>query len=123
MATVTINDGPAQQVIADAVKQCSVTDSRGRVITLQRPGILAQFRIVEVAGKDSAENRIYMNMILPLIYVTSLAGEPITLPKNKLQLEALVQLLDEDGIEAVHKGVQENWGEPDPDEEKAEVKK
>jgi hypothetical protein len=123
MATVTINDGPAQQVIADAVKQCSVTDSRGRVITLQRPGILAQFRIVEVVGKDSVENRVYMNMVLPLIYVTSIAGESITLPRNKLQLEALVQLLDEDGIEAVGEGVMANWGEQDPEKEKADVKK
>ena len=122
MTTVTLNETPTHQVIAKAVAEATVTDSRGRVIKLKKPGILAQFRIVEVTG-DSASNRVYMNMVLPLIYVTELAGEPVTQPANKLQLEALIQRLDEYGVDAVMTGVREHFGQQDPEKDKAEVKK
>ena len=122
MTTVTLNETPTQQVISKAAHEAKVTDSHGRVIKLKKPGILAQFRIVEVAG-DSASNRVYMNMVLPLIYVTELAGEPVTQPANKLQLEALIQRLDEHGVDAVMSGVREHFGEQDPENDKAEIKK
>ena len=122
MTTVTINETPAQQVIAKATAEVSVKDVHARVIKLKKPGILAQFRIVEVAG-DSASNRVYMNMVLPLIYVTELGGEPVTQPANKLQLEALIQRLDEYGVDAVMTGVREHFGQQEPEKDKAEIKK
>jgi hypothetical protein len=122
MVTVTMNETPTEQVLAKALETVSVPDSRGRMITLRKPGILAQYRLVEVAG-DSASNETYMRMILPLIYVTEIDGDPITQPVNKKQLEALIQRLDEHGIEAVNIGAVKNWGAPNPDADKAEIKK
>jgi hypothetical protein len=120
---VTITSGsPAEQVVAQAAATVSVTDSRGRVIVLKRPGVLAQYRIIEVAG-DSAGNETYMGMVLPLIFVTEIAGDPIAQPVNKLQLEALISRLDEDGIAAVMKGVSANWGKTDPEADKLAIKK
>ena len=122
MVTVTMNETPTEQVLAKALATVSVTDKLGRTITLKKPGILAQYRLVEVAG-DSASNETYMRMILPLIYVTEIDGDPITQPVNKKQLEALIQRLDEHGIEAVNIGAVKNWGAPNPDADKAEIKK
>jgi hypothetical protein len=122
MVTVTMNETPTEQVMARALASVSVTDKLGRVITLKKPGILAQYRLVEVAG-DSASNDVYMRMILPVIYVAEIDGDPITQPLNKKQLEALIQRLDEHGIEAVNIGAVKNWGEPNPEADKAEVKK
>ena len=120
---VTLTSGsPTEQAIAKAVEAASVTDARGRVMVLKKPGVLAQFRIVEVAG-DSAKNEVYMRMILPLIYVTEIAGDPIPLPTNKLQLEALITRLDEEGIDAVNKCAIENWGKSDPEADKQAIKK
>ncbi len=92
-------------------KSVTVTDTRGRVITLKKPGALAQYRIVEVAG-DSAANGTYMAMVLPLIFVTAIDAEAVYQPTSKMQLEALIQRLDEDGIAAVMKGVSADFGTP-----------
>ena len=120
---VTLTSTPADQAIAKAVETATVTDALGRVIVLRKPGVLAQFRLVEVAG-DSAKNEVYMRMILPLIYVTEIAGDPIPIPANKLQLEALITRLDDDGIEAVGTCAAENWGKKeDPEADKNAIKK
>jgi len=94
-----------------APPEVRVKDSRGRMITLKKPSVLSQYRIVEVVG-DSAANEPYMAMILPLIFVTALDDDLIPLPHSKLQLEALIQRLDEDGIAAVMQGVREHFGKP-----------
>lgn len=131
MTKVSINkesaaaaDGsPTQQLLVNAAKTVSVQDSTGRVILLKKPGVLAQYRIVEVCG-ESASNEAYMGMVLPLIFVCELGGVPRTQPVNKLQLEALIQELDEHGINAVMAAVQENWGKPsNPEADKAAIKK
>ncbi len=119
---VTVHETPTEQVLAEAASTVSIRDAQGRVIVLKKPGILAQYRIIEVAG-ESSKNEVYMRMVLPLIYVTELDGIPISQPANKLQLESLIQRLDESGVEAVMKGVGENFGSVDPEGDKSAVKK
>jgi hypothetical protein len=118
-----LNDGtPSEQILSSAAEAVTIRDSKGRTISLKKPGILAQYRIVEVAG-ESAKNEIYMRMIMPLIYVTELDGEPVAQPKNKLQLEALIQRLDDHGVDAVMNGVLENYGKKDDEADNAAIKK
>lgn len=117
-----MNDSPSDQIIAKAAQTVTVKDSAGREITIKKPGILAQYRLVEVAG-ESAKNEVYMRMILPLIYVTAIDGDPVSQPANKLQLEALIQRLDEHGIVAIDKGANQNFGETNPEEDAAAIKK
>ena len=98
---------PAAQVTTQA-DAATVTDARGRVIALRRPNVLAQYRMVEAMGK-SAENQVYMAMVMPLIYVASIDGDPVPPAATKAQIEALVQRLDEDGLAAVTKGIEERF--------------
>jgi hypothetical protein len=121
-AKVTLVDSPRAQVLAKAAVEVTVTDARGRNITLKKPGVLAQYRIIEVAG-ESAKNEVYMSMVLPLIFVTSIDGDLVLQPTTKLQLEALITRLDEDGIETVIKGVRDSFGASDPEVDKAAIKK
>lgn len=118
-----MHDSPSAQLIAEATKSATVHDADGRAIVLKKPGILAQFRIVEAAGPESAKNEVYMRMILPLIYVSELGGEPVTSPVNKIQLEGLMQRLGEAGVNAVMDGVFANFGQSDPEADKAKIKK
>jgi hypothetical protein len=90
-------------------KTITVTDARQRKITLKKPSALAQYRIVEVAG-DAAANGTYMSMVLPLIFVVAIDDDPVLQPTSKLQLEALITRLDEDGISAVMQGVASEFG-------------
>lgn len=112
---------PSEQVVAKAA-EITVTDSAGRVIKLKKPGVLAQFRLVEVMG-ETAKNQVYMGMVLPLIYVTAIDGDAVFQPTSKLQVEALIQRLDEHGIDAVMEGVNANFGAIDPEADKDALKK
>lgn len=117
---VTLN--PSEQLIEKAQAETSVVDARGRTIKLKKPGVLAQFRLIEALG-DTAKNEVYMAMVLPLIFVTSIDDQAVYQPGSKREVEALIQQLDEDGIAAVMQGVQDNFGKNDPEEDKANLKK
>lgn len=100
---------PAVQLALDAKKEVRLPpDSRGRVIELSKPGVLAQFRLVKILGK-TAENQTYMNMILPLIYIKSIDGEAVSAPQNEREVDALIQRLDEEGVANVSLGVMRHY--------------
>jgi hypothetical protein len=117
---VTLN--PSDQIVQHANAETTVTDERGRVIKLKKPGVLAQFRLIEALG-ETAKNEVYMGMVLPLIFVTAIDDDLVYQPASKREVEALIQQLDEDGISAVLAGVQANFGKADPEADKAAVKK
>ena len=121
MAKLQVNDTPSQQVLAKAAAAVTVHDSAGRAIELKKPVVLAQYRLIEILG-DSAKNETYTRMVLPLIYVASVDGEPVTPMVKKSELEALIQRLDEHGIAAVMNGVAEHFGAQDPEKDKAALK-
>lgn len=112
---------PSQALVRAAVQPEEITDSAGRLIQLRKPGPLAQYRLVEAAG-ESAENRVYMGMILPLVYVAAIDGIPVAAIQNKAHIEALIQRLDEHGITAVMDGVSKHYGRQDPEADKAALK-
>lgn len=121
MTKVTIHeDSPTAQVLKKAQESHTIKDAHGTIV-LKKPGVLAQYRIIEVCG-DSAKNETYMNMVLPLIFIVEIDGDPVSQPANKLQLEALIQRLDY-RVEAVIEGVAEHYGKPDPEADKAAIKK
>lgn len=120
---VTLNESPtpSQQVVAKATAETVITDGRGRSIRLKKPGVLAQFRLIEVLG-DTAKNEVYMSMVLPLIFVTEIDGETIFPPARKSEVEALIQRLDEDGISAVQAAVVQSFGNSNPEADRAALK-
>ncbi len=116
-------DTATSQAIEASKASTHVIDAAGRSITLARPSVLAQFRLVETVGGNAAGNQVYMGMVLPLIFVSAIDGDPVRLPATKLELEALIQRLGDAGIEAVQQGVVQHFGsQRSPDEERAAVK-
>lgn len=124
MTKVTVNHEakPSEQVVAEAKREVVVKDARGREIGLRKPGVLAQYRLPKVLGPELSENATYMKMVLPLLFVVSLEGQPVAFPQTDREIEALIQRLDEDGIVAVLHGVEANFGAQDPEATKADVK-
>lgn len=121
---VSLVETPSQQAIAKAALEFEVKDARGRRITLKKPPVLAQYRLIEVAGAETAKNEVYMGMVLPLIFVVAIDDDPVLQPKTKLELEFLIQRLDEDGIAAVMEGCKTHFGaSADPEVDKAAIKK
>lgn len=123
---VTINppQTPSQQAVSAASQTYAVVDSRARRITLKKPGVLQQFKLVEALG-EVAENRVYMRMALPLLYVTDIDGEGVVTLMRKSEVEALIQRLGDEGLEAVMHGMEKHYGgmESDPEADKAVLKK
>jgi len=113
---------PTEQVLQKAAETIDITDSRGRIISLRKPGVLAQYRIVEMVGGEAASNNVYMGMVMPVAYVVAINGEDAFF-NTKAELEALIQLLDEDGISAVMEEVTKSFSPPSPDKTKKEIKK
>lgn len=122
MTKLTVNETPTGQIIAKAAAEVMVEDAKGRVITLKKPGILAQYRLIEALG-DTAKNETYVAMCIPLLYVTSVDGEPEMTLSSKLLVEAIIQRLGDEGIEAIMKGVRDHFSTIDPEADKAAIKK
>ena len=130
MTKVTLNNNTAApapggsataQALAKATAGATITDARGRSLRLAKPGILAQYRLIEMLG-TAAANDTYVQMVLPLLYVGAIDGDTEISMMTKRELEALIQRLDEDGVAAVMKGVAEHFGTPDPEVTKAALK-
>lgn len=101
-ATFTLK--PSDEVVAQASEKSQIVDARGRAITLKNPGILEEFRMVEMLG-ESASNQTFMNMVFPLTFVTEIDGIPISRITKRSELDGLIQQLDRDGVAAVMDGV------------------
>ncbi len=112
---------PSAELVKAAAAEVLVVDTKGRSITLKKPGVLAQFRLVKILG-ESAKNEVYMGMIMPMIFISAIDGQVVPFPNTELEIEALIQRLDEDGVSAVMQGVQDNFGNIDPKKDKEAVK-
>ena len=99
---VTINQEQVSNKTELAANPMQVTDSRGRVLKLRKLDILSESRLVRMLGQDAVTNTIYMNgYVLPTVMVSEIDGEAQFLPISEREMEALIQRLDNDGIEAV----------------------
>lgn len=115
-------DSPTAQVIAQATAEHTVTDSNGRKVTLKKPGVLAQYRLIEALG-DAAKNETYVAMCIPLLYVSAIDGDYVTPLSSKILVETLIQRLSDEGVMAVMNGVRDHFGVADPEADKAAIKK
>lgn len=101
MAKVTIKASTPSEEVVQRAALSSVIESAGKSIHLKKPGILAQYRVVDIVGAQSAKNEVYMAMVMPILWVTHIDGEEVPPPLNRMELEALIQRLGEDAVNAV----------------------
>jgi len=78
-----------------------ITDKAGRRLTLRKFGVLETLRLFKGLGPELSANNAY-------IVVASFAGSvamiddiPMPFPANELGVEALIERLGDDGMEAV----------------------
>lgn len=122
VSMIEASESPSNQLIAAAAAEVIVTDSAGHAITLKKPGVLAQFKMIEMLGPVASANTTFVQMVLPVMFVAAIDGDPISKITTRNQLDALIQRLDEAGIEAVMKSVPEHFSGPNPEADKAAVK-
>ena len=117
MAKLTVHsETPSQQVIKSANQLVHVTDAKGRVLGLRRLDFLEEFRIIEALGAELSANTTYMGMLNPLLYLAEIDGEPVPIPRNKIQAEALIQRAGREGFLAVIEGITKHFAAESLDE-------
>lgn len=95
----SMDQAPSQQVVATSLPQHAVTDRRGRNLVIRRPSALQKFMLMDALGSSADNKMLFMHSVLAAS-VVEIDGEPVQFPRSKTQVQALVQRLDDDGIDA-----------------------
>lgn len=109
-ATLKVTDAPApDEKPSEALVRIAIEpqrldytgdDGKPHTLDVRKPGILAQFQLIEALG-DVASNDRYMQMVQPIIYLGKMDGEAVYPPISKIEIEALIQRLGEEGFGAL----------------------
>ncbi len=113
---------PSEAIIAAANRIYSVTDSRGREITFRKLGASEQRRLLKAVSDETANKERLFGLYMLAACVTSIDGDEIRFPASELQLDALVDRLDTEGLNAVGRAVQDAFGIGDEAEVRDEAK-
>ncbi|MBU6448046.1 MAG: hypothetical protein KGQ26_00320 [Rhodospirillales bacterium] len=79
----------------------SVTDKAGRALELRHVGVLEQLRLFKALGPELSENRAYMGLARVAAAVAMVDGVPLPFPAHEKAIEAALERLGEDGVDAV----------------------
>ena len=106
MANVTVHqDGhgetPSRSIVRAANAEEFIEDSRGRRLGVRKLKVLERLNMLKLIGNGNSDNLLYVSSVSPAFLVTSIDGDPVEKPTTQLQLDALVQRLDEEGLEAI----------------------
>lgn len=101
---------PSEQLVKQADAAITIETPNGFKVTLKKPGVLSQFRLIRMLG-DAAKNETYTNMLLPLTYVTAINGQVVNAANTERELEALIVRLDDEGVTAVMSNVVAHFGQ------------
>lgn len=112
MPKVTVHDvnnpppveTPTQKIVRAANDPVEVVDATGRVIVIKKLTPVERLRMLKLIG---GQNEHYMGMAALAYLVASIDGSPVTKPTSELQIEARIQQLGDDGIDAIAKGAAE----------------
>lgn len=98
-----VHDTPQDAAKPTAPTKETVTDSKGRVITLRQLDPLQQARLVMAVGGDVAANATYMNgFALPAAMVEYIDEDYYGLPGTIGQLEGMLKILGTEGMAAIN---------------------
>ena len=108
--TVGAASAPAAPTTSAPVGEISLPpDSKGRVLVIEEPNVLAPYQLIRAIGGADAENGTYVNMILPLIYLAKINDEIIYQPKSPREIDALINRLGREGMQILLSGVTANF--------------
>ena len=102
--TETSGDKPSDELVING-DMLMVPVGDGRTLTLKYPAASAQFRMVQYMGPEAADSARLTRMFSPLIYLSAIDDQPITMCTSLLQMYALVDRLGHKGLMALNRGV------------------
>lgn len=125
MATQPAAYAPQQQAQAEVQPRAlppgveQITDDRGRILTVRTIGPRDRMRLFKAIGPVNSRNDPYVGTATLAYSVSEIDGEPVPIPATEIAVEALVDRLGDDGINAVAKVMMHRMGITDADMEAA----
>jgi hypothetical protein len=112
VAKVSADQAPtaSETIVASANKTAEVIDVRTRVLVVKRLGALDRMRLFAAAGAELAANDRWMGMAAIACSVVKIDADLVPKPGTRREIEALVDLLDDEGLEAVGSAYAEFFG-------------
>jgi len=92
---------PSARILAEAAETFTVTDARGRRLTVKRVTALDKLRLFKAVGPHLGNNAPYFGMAMLAASVLDIDGIPVPLPASEAALEAAVAQLGNDGMRAI----------------------
>ena len=94
---------PTQAVILDANRVEYVVDALGRKLGFKRISAPTRRRVFKALSAASAEKIYLISMALTACSCVSIDGVPVPFPTTELQVDALIDRLEDEGIDAGRK--------------------
>lgn len=115
MVKLTVRDPasaetPSEAIVKGANGTVTVEDAKGRSITVKKIAPLDRMRLFKAVGPLNSQNQQYLGYAILAASVTAVDGDPRPFPTNELQVEATVQMLGDEGMEAVGQAHVEHFG-------------
>lgn len=101
---------PSETMVRAAVKTGEITDARGRRISVRRLSALDRMRLYAAAGPELSNNIQWIGVAAVAASCAAIDGDPVPKPASRMQVEALVERLDDDGLEAIAEVYKKTFG-------------
>jgi hypothetical protein len=103
MTTVTLTSDktPSQQIVDDGNEIKFVTDAKGRSIGVRKIKMSIRRRVLKTLTAASAGKGSYLGLCMMAASVDSIDGEKVAFPSTELQFDALIDRIDDEGLEAI----------------------
>lgn len=92
---------PSAAIVADAAKTFTTQDAKGRTLGFRRPSAMDRYRLSKMLGGDVAANQEAAGLAMLAYLCISIDGEAVMKPNSERQIEAIIDRLDNDGLNAI----------------------
>ena len=92
---------PTQQVVEDANRVEYTTDALGRTLGVTRLNAKLRRRVVKALSPSQGEKSQYLFMAMISCACVSIDGTPVPFPTSELQIDALIDRLEQEGMDAI----------------------
>lgn len=92
---------PTQQIVAESNRIEYVTDGLGRTLGVQRINLKLRRRVLKALSDQSAEKNKYHLMALVACSCVEIDGDKLAFPASELAVDALIDRLEQEGLDAV----------------------
>jgi hypothetical protein len=96
-----MSDSPSARIIAAANQTAEIKTPAGRVLKVRKLGALDRAKLFKAIGPVQAQNAPYFGYAFLAAHVTQVDELPIPFPTRDSQIEAAIDRLDNDGLDAV----------------------